>query len=78
MGWLDKLLGRDKEDAGEPAGTSTSVESDMDVPARPTMSTRTPGTITRPASTRTKAARGRGGLRAASSLPPAVAVRRCL
>ena len=30
MGWLDKLLGRDKEDAGEPAGTSTSVESDMD------------------------------------------------
>jgi hypothetical protein len=30
MGWLDKLLGRDKEDAGEPAGTSTSVESDVD------------------------------------------------
>ena len=30
MGWLDKLLGRDKEDASEPAGTSTSVESDMD------------------------------------------------
>ena len=29
MGWLDKLLGRDK-DAGEPADTSTSVESDMD------------------------------------------------
>lgn len=33
MGWLDKLLGRDKEDAGEPAGTSTSVESDMDAGA---------------------------------------------
>ena len=30
MGWLDKLLGRDKQDAGEPAGTSTSVESDAD------------------------------------------------
>ena len=27
MGWLDKLLGRDKQDAGEPAGASTSVES---------------------------------------------------
>ena len=26
MGWLDKLLGRDKQDA-EPAGASTSVES---------------------------------------------------
>jgi hypothetical protein len=32
MGWLDKLLGRDKEDASEPAGTSTSVESEMDAP----------------------------------------------
>ena len=30
MGWLDKLLGRDKDDASERAGTSTSVESDMD------------------------------------------------
>ena len=30
MGWLDKLLGRDKDDASEPAGTSTTVESDMD------------------------------------------------
>ena len=30
MGWLDKLLGRDKDDASEPAGPSTSVESDMD------------------------------------------------
>ena len=27
MGWLDKLLGRDKQDADEPAGASTSVES---------------------------------------------------
>ena len=27
MGWLDKLLGRDKENASEPAGTSTSVET---------------------------------------------------
>jgi hypothetical protein len=32
MGWLDKLLGRDKEDASEPAGTSTSVESETDAP----------------------------------------------
>lgn len=32
MGWLDKLLGRDKEDASEPAGASTSVESEMDAP----------------------------------------------
>lgn len=30
MGWLDKLLGRDKEDANELAGTSTSVESGAD------------------------------------------------
>jgi hypothetical protein len=35
MGWLDKLLGRDKEDASEPAGTSTSVESDMDAAGAP-------------------------------------------
>ena len=35
MGWLDKLLGRDNEDAGEPAGTSTSVESDMDAAGAP-------------------------------------------
>ena len=33
MGWLDKLLGRDKEDAGEPAGASTSVESSAAGPA---------------------------------------------
>jgi hypothetical protein len=30
MGWLDKLLGRDKQDAGEPAGASTSVETGGD------------------------------------------------
>ena len=30
MGWLDKLLGRDKEDASEPADTSTSVETGTD------------------------------------------------
>jgi hypothetical protein len=30
MGWLDKLLGRDKLDAGEPAGASTSVETGGD------------------------------------------------
>jgi hypothetical protein len=30
MGWLDKLLGRDKQDAGGDAGTSTSVESGAD------------------------------------------------
>ncbi len=30
MGWLDKLLGRDKENASEPAATSTSVESGGD------------------------------------------------
>ena len=33
MGWLDKLLGRDKEDVGEPAGASTSVESGAGEPA---------------------------------------------
>jgi hypothetical protein len=32
MGWLDKLLGRDKQDAGEPAGASTSVETGGDDP----------------------------------------------
>jgi hypothetical protein len=26
MGWLDKLLGRDKEEAGEPAAASTTME----------------------------------------------------
>ncbi|HET6656514.1 MAG TPA: hypothetical protein VFG61_01335 [Gaiellaceae bacterium] len=26
MGWLDKLLGRDKQDAGEPAAAPTSTE----------------------------------------------------
>ena len=35
MGWLDKLLGRDKEDASKPAGTSTSVESDIDAAGAP-------------------------------------------
>ena len=30
MGWLDKLLGRDKQDANEPAATSTSMESGAD------------------------------------------------
>ena len=30
MGWLDKLLGRDKQDAGEPTGASTSVETGGD------------------------------------------------
>jgi hypothetical protein len=30
MGWLDKLLGRDKEAADEPVGTSTSVEDGGD------------------------------------------------
>ena len=30
MGWLDKLLGRDKQDASEPAGTSTSMETGTD------------------------------------------------
>ncbi len=72
MGWLDKLLGRDKEDAGEPAGTSTSVESDMDGRrgrrSRPARRARSPAWRA-PAR---RAAVGRGGLRAASSLPPAV------
>jgi len=27
MGWLDKLLGRDKQDSGESAATSTMEES---------------------------------------------------
>ena len=26
MGWLDKLLGRDKQDAGGPAAAATSTE----------------------------------------------------
>ena len=30
MGWLDKLLGRDKQDACEPAGASASVEAGGD------------------------------------------------
>jgi len=30
MGWLDKLLGRDKEDASEAAPASTSMETEAD------------------------------------------------
>jgi hypothetical protein len=30
MGWLDRLLGRDKEDAGEPAAASTSMEESQE------------------------------------------------
>jgi hypothetical protein len=33
MGWLDKLLGRDKKDASEPAGTPTSMAGARDTAA---------------------------------------------
>jgi hypothetical protein len=33
MGWLDKLLGRDKQDAGEPATAPTSTAGTGDEPA---------------------------------------------
>jgi hypothetical protein len=30
MGWLDKLLGREKESTGEPAAPSTTMEESAD------------------------------------------------
>ena len=32
MGWLDKLLGRDKQDAGEPAAATSAEDAGQDAP----------------------------------------------